>query len=299
MLRKISVILLALVCCAPVLVRPVFVEAQAGKGSDMNTLMGDVSGAFAQMNEALAPSALDMTLEDEYYLGRAVAAEILKVYDPYTADPALTKYLNKICMAITVNSVRPMLFAGYHVEILDTNEICAFASPGGHIFISRGLIACAASEDALAAVIAHEVGHIQLRHAVTIIQNERTVQSLSSAMERAASIASRNLTVQERSILFKESLTGAINILFRDGYSREQEFEADWAANLFLIGAGYDPGALGELLKVLQAKLLTGNMSKTHPSPAQRLAALKNTQGGTGRETLSARRPRFNSTVKR
>ena len=312
MLRKFPVTLvLVLVFSFPGVLCPVLAEGQqdrrsgsgSGRAPDINSIMGDVSGAFSQMNEALRPPASEMNLEDEYYLGRAVAAEILRAYKPYIADPALTAYLNRICFAITVNSPRPSLFSGYSVEILDTDEICAFASPGGHIFISRGLIAVTPSEDTLAAVIAHEVAHIQLRHVAAILSNERTVQDLSAAAERAASIASRHLTAQERAVLFRESLSVTVNTLFRNGYSREQEFEADRMARLLLINAGYDPAALAELLGILSQRLRSGNMDSTHPTPATRIASLGNLPGnirtGTGRETLSDRRPRFNSTLKR
>jgi len=255
------------------------------------------------MDQAFRSSPAEMTLEDEYFLGRAVAAEILKVYRPYTADPALKTYLNKICLSITVNSLRPSLFNGYHVEILDTDEICAFASPGGHIFISRGLIALTPSEDALAAVIAHELAHIQLRHVAAILAQERTVQDLSAAAERAATIASRHLTAQERAAIFQVSLTASINTLFRNGYSQNQEFEADRMARLLLISAGYDPAALGELLQILNQKHQPGNMNTTHPSPAMRITNLgnlpANVREGTGRETLPARGPRFNRTLRR
>ena len=269
---------------------------------DMNTLRGDVSSALSQMDEALGPSPGDMTLEDEYYLGRAVASEILKTYKPYTGDSALTAYLNKICLTITVNSSKATLYSGYHVEILDTNEICAFASPGGHIFISRGLIACASSEDALAAVIAHEVAHIQHRHVAAMLESERTVNQLTAAADRAASMAARNLSAQEKNaLLFRESLSVSVNMLFRDGYSRDQEFEADREARLLLIGSGYDPEALGEILGVLSQRSQPGNMSRTHPSPAERIMRLAGFQGqsGTGRSTLPLRVPRFNSALRR
>jgi predicted Zn-dependent protease len=232
-----------------------------------------------------------------------VAAEILKLYKPYRDDPTLTAYLNHICQALAINSSMPTLFAGYNVEILDTGEICAYATTGGHIFISRGLIACAPSEDGLAAVLAHEIAHIQLRHAAAILQNERLIQDLSAAADRAAFIAARDLTPQERSVLFRETVSSAINILFRDGYSRNQEFEADRLARLLLIAAGYDPAALGELLGILETRLQPGNMISTHPAPAARIASLgslpENIRGGTGQDTLPARRARFDSIVKR
>jgi predicted Zn-dependent protease len=222
------------------------------------------------------------------------------LYEPFTADPELTRYLNKICQAISINSSKPTLFTGYHVEILNTDEICAYATPGGHIFLSRGLIACAPSEDCLAAVIAHELAHIQLRHVAAVLSNERTVQDLSAAADRAASIAARSLTPEEKADLFRESLSVSVDTLFRDGYSRSQEFEADRMARLLLIAAGYDQNALVEMLEILGKSLGSGNMGKTHPSPAQRIESLKNNasvdaRAGTGRNTLSARRPRFNS----
>jgi len=301
-MRKIPLVLvLTFVFCLLGVVRPVFATGQQDR--EMDTLMKDVSDAFTQMDQAFSPSPSEMTLVDEYYLGRAVAAEILRAYRPYTANPALTAYLNKICLAITINSPKPSLYNGYRVEILDTNEICAFATPGGHIFISRGLIAIAPSEDALAAVIAHEVAHIQQRHVAAILANERTVQDLSAVAERAATIAGRSLSEQERTALFQASLSASINTLFRNGYSRDQEFEADRMARLLLIGAAYDPAALEELLRLLNQRLQPGNMNSTHPTPSVRIMSLGplpgNIREGTGRETLSARRSRFNSALAR
>ena len=297
--KSLIVLFLVFVFCFTGFVRPFFAEAQRGQSStDMNTLMGDISGAFSQMDSAFKSAQSDMTPEDDYYLGRAVAAEIIKTYKLYTANPALTAYLNRICLAIVLNSPKPTLFSGYCVAILDTDEIAAFASPGGHIFISRGLLGCAQSEDAIAAVIAHEVAHIQHRHVAAILATERTVQDLTDASNRAANIASRNLTMQERSTIFKTSLSASINALFRNGYSREQEFEADKTAVRLLIGAGYDPAALIDILGILQRRTQPGNMNSTHPSPSMRISNL-GTVRGSGRDTLSARKPRFDLAIKR
>ena len=273
-------------------------DRKSGNSSDMDMLIGDVEASLSQMDGVFGAFSTEMTPEDEYYLGRAVAAEIIKEYKPFIASRKLTDYLNRICMAITINSSRPTLFSGYYVEILDTDEICAFASSGGHIFVSRGLIKSAASEDVLAAVIAHEVAHIQKRHITAILSSERTIQELSSVSDRATSIASRNLTEKERTVLFQESLSVYVNTLFRDGYSREQEFEADKMAQELLFDAGYDPAALKEILEVLEKNTQPGNMSKTHPTPAMRMARLESYKFATGRETRSVRRSRFNEAVK-
>ena len=312
-----AVLFFVFVFCFLGLTNPAFVGAQIdwqsggrnfgmGGGSlDMESLRRDAAGALALMDEALRPSPIEMTLEDEYFLGRAVAAEILRTFRPYTSNPALTAYLNKICLAITINSPKPTLFSGYWVEILDTDEIYAFATPGGHIFISRGLIDIVPSEDALAAVIAHEVAHIQLRHMASIMAEEHLVQELRAVSQRAAIIAGRHLTEQERTALFQASLTASISTLFRHGYSREQEFEADQKARILLINAGYNPAALEEILGILDQRHSPGNLSRTHPSPAMRIANLRSVPlPATSRvyldpATIAARASRFNAIVGR
>jgi predicted Zn-dependent protease len=153
-------------------------------------------------------------------------------------------------------------------------------------------------------VIAHEAAHIQLRHAIAIIQRERMVQDLSAAMDRAASIAGSYATPEERALLFRTSVSASVNTLFKNGYSREQEFEADKAAALLLAGAGYDPSSLAELLGVLDRTFApassagTGSINGTHPSPAARIANLGRIRSGTGGDTLEARKPRFDTAVK-
>jgi predicted Zn-dependent protease len=273
------------------------VEGQLGPGSGPGSF-GDISGALSQMERAFESTQEGMTAEDDYYTGRAVAAGILNSYKIDKGNPGLTRYLNKICLALTVNSRQPVVYNGYHVEILDSNEINAFATPGGHIFLTRGLVECADSEDALAAVIAHEVAHIQLRHAAGIIENQRLVQDLTNTANRAASIAARNLSPRERAVLFGESVTEAINVLLKNGYAQSQEFEADQAAAALLRNAGYEPSSLVEVLKILERdqKNHPGGFNLTHPSPSLRITnAERYVRGYQTRDTRSYRQARFRS----
>jgi predicted Zn-dependent protease len=266
-------------------------EGQGDQGSYQ-----DINDALSQMDEAFESYQDKMTPEDDYYVGRAVAAAILKNYPLYTGDPELTRYLNKICLAIVINSRQPVLFNGYHVEILDSNELSAFATPGGHIFLTRALAACAGSEDALAAVIAHEIAHIQLRHAAGIIENQRLVQELSAAADRAASIAARELSAAERAVLFGESVRETVNTLLKNGFTQTQEFDADTAAMALLAGAGYNPVSLVDVLKVLEKsqKEHPGGFNLTHPSPALRINSAERRIGNYRlRDTRSYRQARF------
>jgi predicted Zn-dependent protease len=262
----------------------------------MGSFSGEAGSALFEMDSALKTAGEEFSPEDDYYLGRAVAMEILGAYKLYTQDPAMVTYLNKICQAITVNSPRPLLFNGYHVEILDTWEINAFASPGGHIFLTRGLVDCADSEDALAAVIAHEVAHIQLRHAADAIQKQRLENDLSKTAGRAASIASRDLSPRERAVLFGEDVLLTVNTLLKNGYAQSQEFQADTEAVNLLRAAGYDPaalvGALGILERIQPSR--PGGFNNTHPSPAARIDSLgRISLNGRGRDTRSFRDSRF------
>ncbi|MCL2128659.1 MAG: M48 family metalloprotease, partial [Treponema sp.] len=118
------------------------------------------ANAISNSSQAMGSAAEEITPEQEYYIGRAVGANILSTYRIWNGSPALTAYANRICNAITFNSPRPDIYNGYHVMLLDTDEINAFATSGGHIFLSRGIVTSAKSEDALAGVIAHEIAHI-------------------------------------------------------------------------------------------------------------------------------------------
>jgi predicted Zn-dependent protease len=241
-------------------------------------------------------AADNLTPENEYYLGRAVAAKIAGTYKIYR-HPALEAYLNKICQTIVISSPRPDIYNGYHVAILDTDEINAFATPGGHIFVTRGLIACAENEDALAAVIAHEVAHIQLRHALTSIRNARYVNAaVSGALAGTGGSAAGN--VKELAGIMGDSVNEVITTMVVNGFSPAQEYEADSTALSLLAAAGYQPSGLLEMLQVLKKK--QGNdkskgFGKTHPSPAQRIsAANKNLGKYKVPDTRSFRTKRFN-----
>ncbi|GHT82794.1 peptidase M48 [Spirochaetia bacterium] len=230
-----------------------------------------VSDAISQMESALAQVDDDLSPEEAYFLGRAVAANILTRYRLYTKKPALSRYLNQICAAITVNSPLPDIYNGYHVAILDSPDLNAFGTIGGHIFVCRGLLELLKNEDAVAAVLAHEIAHIQLRHSAELIKDMKFEQEFSSAAERAAAIANRDTKLSEREIRFYNSVRKMAATLFENSYSREQEFAADSYALKLLAGSGYYPASLLEVLTLLQKTGRTGAYNGTHPLPAQRI----------------------------
>jgi predicted Zn-dependent protease len=202
-----------------------------------------------------------------------VAANILAAYKPYTATPELTRYLNRICQTIVINSVQPAIFKDYSVIVLDSGEFNAFASPGGHIFVTRFLVESAASEDMLAAVIAHELAHVMLKHGVSIIEDMRLNDEMAEMAEKARDLSGGSEAAM-RLMSFRNSVSAVIDVLFKSGYSQEQEFEADREAAALLAASGYYPGALVEMLKILQQVRPSQkeSFSATHPSPERRIA---------------------------
>jgi predicted Zn-dependent protease len=230
------------------------------------------------MDQGLS-SAEDLSPEEEYYLGRAVAANILKRYAPYQGNPELTAYLNQICGALVVNSPQPTWFNGYHLILLDTEEINAFATPGGHIFITRGLAEAVDSEDTLAAVIAHELAHIHRRHGAALIKDMRLTEDLSASADRVLRIAGRGASPEDPMRLLTGQIRELVNVLVVNGYSQAQEFEADAEALSLLASAGYTPASLIEVLQILERTQGThpGGLNATHPPPALRIANAEKT----------------------
>jgi len=228
--------------------------------------------ALQAMQRAFERVESQPTLEDAYFLGRAVAAHILALYPPYTQNPGLTRYLNKICQTLVINSPRPTAFRGHFVVILDSPEFNAFASPGGHIFLTRGLVEAATSEDMLAAVIAHELAHIMLDHGLSMIEEMALLDEAAAIAGRAAAFAG-DRPVAERVMGFRNSVSTIVETLVRNGYSREQEFAADRKAVELLVAAGYNPRALVDMLRILQQRQGSHaeGLLATHPPPAERI----------------------------
>jgi len=252
--------------------------------------------AKSNMDKAFAEPDAAFTPQDEYFLGRAVAAALLARYRPYTANPELTNYLNRICRTIAVNSGRPEIYNGYCVIVLDSAQFNAFATPGGHILITKALVEAASSEDALASVIAHEMAHIVLRHGIALVDNAKFSAEMAGIAARAADFAGKNSAAAGRVMELRNSVAPLVDAMVQNGYSREQEFEADKEAAALLAAAGYDPAALVDMLRVLQRVQTSqkGGFNSTHPTPVQRIASVETTaKRYRVADTRAYRMPRF------
>ncbi|MFA6938009.1 MAG: M48 family metallopeptidase [Treponema sp.] len=262
---------------------------------DLGLIDKNVAKSISTASTSLGKAMEEITPEQEYYIGRAVAGTILEKYNVYNSAK-MQKYLNEICSAIVINSDKPVLYKGYYVAILDTDEVNAFATSGGHILVSRGLLQCAKSEDALAAVLSHEIAHIQLQHSIKAIKSSRAT---SAILQTAGTAVTLYNNANDKDILsgFDDSISDIISTMVESGYSKQQEFDADSKALSLMAQAGYNPNAMKSMLDLLKEKEKgqTSGFSKTHPSPESREKNLQDQYDAYQEKTYdSSRVARFN-----
>lgn len=232
----------------------------------------NVAHSISKSTEAIGNAAEVITPEAEYIIGKQVAAQLLGEYPLYRNKDA-TKYLNSICYTMIIHSEKPNLYKGYYVGILDSNEINAFATSGGHILITKGLLKCADTEDAIAAVIAHEIAHIQLQHSIKAIKASRnTIATLSALSATAVTLTNGDEDTVNLTKALDESVNNVITILVDSGYSVSQEYAADKKALELMSNAGYDTSCMNDMLSLLEknSKNTKKGFSLTHPAPQKR-----------------------------
>lgn len=230
----------------------------------------DVNMLYSAVN-ATSKASRPISDEEEYYIGRAVSARIVATY-PILDDRRLTEYINLAGQTIALHSDRPYTYGGYHFVVLDSKEINAFASPGGTIFITKGMIGSTKNEDELAAVLAHEIAHVNNRDGISAINKSRWTEALTIIGTEAA----KKYGPQQLSQLV-EVFEGSIDDIFKtlvvNGYGRSQEYGADRAALAYLSKAGYDSWALNGYLErmIREGRTTEGGITRTHPETKDRL----------------------------
>lgn len=239
--------------------------------ADKGYISKDQKAAIINTEEAFRKSFEELTEEEEYYIGRAVAATILSRYKVYS-HTNLTRYINRVGRAVSLASSRPEIYNGYRFMLLDTDEVNAFAAPGGFIFITRGMLALIRDEESLAAVLAHEVGHVAGRHGLGAIKKSRLVEAFAVLGKETGSAWN-----QKELIKLTEHFDGAVGDIVRalieKGYSRSQEEEADRYAVQFAAAIGYEPEGLVRFLEKMEKSTKDSGkpgMLKTHPSAKDR-----------------------------
>uniref|UniRef100_A0A486XUN0 Peptidase M48 domain-containing protein n=1 Tax=Rheinheimera sp. BAL341 TaxID=1708203 RepID=A0A486XUN0_9GAMM len=192
-------------------------------------------------------------------------------------NTALQHYVNSVGRYLASHSNRPDL--PWTFGILDTPDLNAFAIPGGYVFITSGLLANLQSEAELAAVLAHEISHINQRHHLQQLERDNSINFISNLASTALTYhdqrnpgGSKN---EYRNRQIAESVLNAGHQLYSKGLSRDDELEADTLAIRLAARAGYDPYAMATVLQQLESISADSNaislMLATHPAASERL----------------------------
>lgn len=214
-----------------------------------------------------------VSTQQEAALGAQAHQQLLQEFGVYTEKPELTRMVERIGRGVVAASDRPDI--PWTFTILDTPMINAMALPGGYIYVTRGILTHMNSEDELASVIAHEVGHVAARHSAQRISQAQLAQLglvLGSVLAGPqATQAYGGLAELGAGLLFQR-------------YSRQQETQADLLGTAYMTEAGYNPRGAASMLNTLR-RLDRGRSSGVnayfldHPDPARRVETVQSKIG--------------------
>jgi predicted Zn-dependent protease len=246
------------------------VNEQLGTGSKPEQNQPTDSQANTSAQDKLANiNWKNPSREDEIAVGRNVTGTILGAA-PLVNDAALQQYVNKVGRWVASQSERADL--PWHFGVIDSNDVNAFAAPGGYVLITKGLYLRLTSEAQLAGVLGHEIAHVVQKHHLKVMQKQALLDVGTSFLKDK--ISKNKLTQRAVS-------TGA-EISARN-LDKSAEFEADSMGTVLAARAGYDAYGLAEVLQDMET--INNNdgsvalLFQTHPHPDDRLAQLSQVSG--------------------
>ena len=210
-------------------------------------------------------ASMSGSIEKEVSFGRELAAEVDR-QAKFIDDPVITEYVNRVGQNVVLHSDAKIPFT---IKVIDSDEVNAFALPGGFFYVNKGLLLAADNEAEIAGVMAHEIAHVAARHAMENIAKANLWQGLAMA----GSIFLGGIP----GLIYQNTAGLGLAALFSK-FSRSAEAEADRLGTQYLYAAGYDPGAMATMFEKLASKnkKKPGFLAKTfasHPQSIERLQA--------------------------
>lgn len=222
---------------------------------------------------------VSLTTEQEIALGVQAAPELIRQHGGEAGDSRLQQRVDRIGQRLlaamqALHGVGSTVYPFEFTALADDDLINAFALPGGQIFITTGMIGSLENDDQLAAVLAHEIGHVIHRHGAEQLAKARLSQGLAGAAVIASGDASTG------------QLAAAVSQLVNMKYGRDDEIESDLYGLTLLHQAGFEPRGMVEMLEVLAQATRGGppEFFSTHPNPRNRVerveSAIRELGGG-------------------
>jgi len=207
-------------------------------------------------------SVILISTADEVEIGKQMAQEV-ESKEAVLDDPVVQGFISQVGKKVAQASDRKDL--AWHFKVLRNKEVNAFALPGGYVYVYTGLLKGMDSEAELAGALGHEIGHVVARHSVKKLQ---TMYGLDVLMQIAG--------VEKMSKAAQVAIQMG-SVLVLQGYSRADEFEADYDGTYYEYKAGYSPVGMRNLLATLKSleKQEPGALEKllaTHPPTSDRIA---------------------------
>ncbi len=264
-----------------------FLLPAIGATTTTDTVNEDARKRLHQLNDG---GYTQDDVQAEIDFGKKLAAGILGK-TTILANKKMNSYVNTIGSLLVSQVGRPEL--RYHFAILDSDDVNAYACPGGYIFVSKGALKLMKNEGQLAGVLAHEITHVNQRHIVKQLNIKAKDDSLNSNIAAV---------VGGGSTAFFTMLNQGMDLLFTDGLKREDEYEADAIGLEMLTALGYNVRSYYDFLEEVKRSNEQHKdqvMNKTHPSMDSRLERIKliMTQNGLHQLNGNTNQPRFSKYV--
>jgi beta-barrel assembly-enhancing protease len=208
-------------------------------GQTVQKPLGDKENPLLIGNRDLNTDQINFySLDQEIDLGRQLAVEVDR-QAKLGNDPLVTEYVHRVGQNIVLHSDAGMPFT---IKIIDSDDVNAFALPGGHLYVNRGTLEAADSEAELAWVMAHLIGHVAARHG---LEHESKINLINYSLPWLFS--------QDGSDYVSQGCGVSISLAFLK-FSRGAEVEADQLGAQYMWASGYDPQAPGDFFEKLQLK---------------------------------------------
>lgn len=203
--------------------------------------------------------------EEEIRLGREIAGNLLGAA-PLVKDAQLQAYVNKVGHWVALQSNRPDW--PWHFGVIESEDLNAFAAPGGWVLITKGLYRNLKNEAELAGVLGHEIGHVVRKHHLKLLQKQQLLSVGAGLL--GGKLGKDSQTVQK--------IIGSGAEVCARSLDKDAEYEADRIGVVLSARAGYEPYGLPEVLQTIghagKDDSRVALLFKTHPHPDDRLAKL-------------------------
>lgn len=208
--------------------------------------------------------------EEEARIGQQIAGNLLGAA-PLVRDDGLQRYVNRVGRWVALQTERPDL--NWHFGVIESDDLNAFAAPGGYIFLTKGLYGILNNEAELAGVLGHEIGHVLRKHHLKLLQKSQGIAAIGGLLGRK--LKNENEVVQ--------NLIGNGAEVVARGLDKDAEYEADRIGVVLSARAGYDayslPAVLAAIGHVAKSDKSVSLLFKTHPLPEDRLGHLSEAVG--------------------